>query len=548
MWYDEYTKLNPHPQRWEKGAGQHVFGPTVTVYLEGMEPARDAFLWSYLSADLERLLKRPVQRSGVPDAAEIILRKAVPFAVDAARPPHGGYSLDCGEKQILLVSGNEEGLFHGVQTLAQLIAMEAPSGKIRTGRIADWPQYRNRWIMLDLGRAPFSLVFLKRIVRIAARLKYNGLHLHLHDNELNPVIYPDLPLGRDNQFALHLSAYAELIAYARDFHVAVIPELESWGHVGSLLSHYPHLYGATRPHSNGHSFVIGPETLELMGTLFGHWFNILPGGSKVHVGLDEGNWRVLPGANPKVYNRGNLTRLVCDVFQERARRHGKDMEMIMWVDYKKPVLPPPELRDRIILEPWLYSASPVITDLLSICGSPHTADGQSDRKSPPPSFVCGGGASVIHEFGALAATGQWAIEAQDYPNCLGMDVTLWGTNDLNRRMICVYHGAECAWNPLMARETLPDKTYSEGAWGFLGLQMKFWQSIFPDADPTAIDQERGEEVLMGAYRWGERRGSPCVPIWMPTELFRGDFYNDECAASRKTSAKSSADALPDVGG
>ena len=49
-----------------------------------------------------------------------------------------------------------------------------------------------------------------------------------------------------------------------------------------------------------------------------------------------------------------------------------------------------------------------------------------------------------------------------------------------------------------------------------------WQSTCRDADPEGINADRGEEVLMGKYRWGAKRNQPVVPIWMPEQIIRGD--------------------------
>ncbi|MBI4023432.1 MAG: family 20 glycosylhydrolase [Verrucomicrobia bacterium] len=522
MWYDEFTKLTPVPQRWEKLPARYAFRPTIAVCLREVNPAREKFLWDLLKSDLERLLKRSVRQVRESARADITLIQKNSEATAGAVLPVEGYALTVNEKGAVIWSETDQGLSHAVQTLLQLAAMGHQEAVLRHGHILDWPHYRQRWLMADMGRAPFSLNYLKRLVRIAARLKYNGLQLHTNDNELNAVRYEGTELGKENPFALTLVQYAELIRYARDYQVEIIPEVESWGHAGSILLHYPHLYGATRLHGRGHSFGIGPATFELLGKLYDQWFDILPAGSWFHVGMDEANWRLLPDADPSVYTKANLVRIVYELFQDRAKAHGKHFRIIMWQDWKYPKsIIPDDLRNLIVAVPWHYHSVEKIKEQLQRLSVREAKAFNRDGKVRLP-FMSGGGVSGIHELGALTATLEWAVRARDFPNCLGLYVLLWGTNDLLRCLISIYHGADCAWNPLQAKDWLPTDVIPEDAWGNLAGQMKIWQALFPDVDPDAMRQEAGEEVLMGIYRWGGKFGQPVAPLWMPAQPFLGD--------------------------
>lgn len=518
MWHDELSLLTPVPQRWKKTFGTFAFGAQVSVLLRGDEPARDAFLWNLLRDDLARLLQRPIDRTDSADSAQISL------LVDGGDLPAEGYTLVVEPKGIRVRARDGRGLFHGIQTLLQLVAMQHRRAVVPLGEIVDWPQYPNRWLMCDMGRATWTFDLLKRVVRIAARLKYNGVHLHLHDNELNSVRYDGLPLGSENPWALPVSKFAELIAYAKDYQIQIIPELESWGHVGSLLQHYPHLYGATRPHGIGHTFGVGPETFALLEKIFDPWAAILPDGSVFHVGAEEANWRLLPGADPAKYNRGTLYRILHELAQARAKAHGKKFQTMIWHDWKMKDIEtfmPPDLRDEVIAGPWHYhSTEKILAQLPRFFVRPHkmyTKDGTLRSR-----FICGAGGSATHEFGAFKATLTWAVEARTYPNCLGVDVMFWGTNDVNRQLPTIYFGSHCIWNPLGARDLLPPDQYPEDAYGTIATEMKHWQALFPDADPEAINSDRGEEVFMGTWRWGEKHGQPVLPLWMPEKLLLGD--------------------------
>ena len=81
--------------------------------------------------------------------------------------------------------------------------------------------------MVDMGRSAFSLSMLKRIVRILMRLKMNQLHLHLYDDELCGLKFDNLPFGEENPFAITINELAELVEYASQYHIEIVPELKA---------------------------------------------------------------------------------------------------------------------------------------------------------------------------------------------------------------------------------------------------------------------------------------------------------------------------------
>ena len=156
--------------------------------------------------------------------------------------PSEGYRLSVRADSAFIAASELSGAFYGVQTLLQLLALH--SGRLPLVEVSDWPAYAVRELMVDMGRAPFSLDLLRRIVRIMARLKLNSLHLHLCDDQLNSLRYEGLPLGSENPYALSVADLRSLIEYSRRYCVKIVPEIEAWGHAGSILYHYPELYGA----------------------------------------------------------------------------------------------------------------------------------------------------------------------------------------------------------------------------------------------------------------------------------------------------------------
>ena len=85
-----------------------------------------------------------------------------------------------------------------------------------------------------------------------------------------------------------------------------------------------------------------------------------------------------------------------------------------------------------------------------------------------------------------------------------------GTNDVAGRLITAYAGADCAWSPATpVRSDAP--AAGEVLRNTLDQQMRQWQILFPDADPAAINADRGPEVELGRYVWPPRAGEAVAP-------------------------------------
>ncbi|WP_226467303.1 family 20 glycosylhydrolase [Luteimonas panaciterrae] len=175
-----------------------------------------------------------------------------------------GYRLAVNADGIRLTSATPAGLFYGLQTLRQL----APPNSAKTGvpalAIEDAPRFGYRGLMLDVGRHLYPLDFLKRTLDLMARYKFNTFHWHLTEDQgwrLEIKRYPKLTeVGawrartsiqhRDGPDTFDERRYGgfytqaearELVAYAKQLHIQVIPEIEMPGHTVAALAAYPEL-------------------------------------------------------------------------------------------------------------------------------------------------------------------------------------------------------------------------------------------------------------------------------------------------------------------
>ncbi|WP_433202648.1 family 20 glycosylhydrolase [Dactylosporangium sp. CS-047395] len=169
-----------------------------------------------------------------------------------------GYQLDVTAAVVTLRAQTVAGLFHGVQTLRQLLpaAVEArtvQSGPwtIAGGRIVDYPRYGYRGAMLDVSRHFFAPDVVKRYIDEIAQYKMNVLHLHLSDDQGWRIVidaWPQLTtIGGSTQVGggaggfYTKAQYSDLVAYAASRQITVVPEIDMPGHTNAALASYAQL-------------------------------------------------------------------------------------------------------------------------------------------------------------------------------------------------------------------------------------------------------------------------------------------------------------------
>lgn len=423
----------------------------------------------------------------------------VKLDIDGSLHPEG-YKLLITQDSIFLTGADASGLFYAGQTLLQIIAFSDEG--LQLLEIDDWPHYKKRELMVDMGRGVFSFVLLKRIIRIMSRLKLNSLHLHLYDDHLNSLKFDNLPLGSENPWAISIDQLRQLVAYARQHHISIVPELESWGHAGSILYHYPELYGAPGMWE-GFSFGIGEELFALVEKMLDEVIPVLEEDCFVHLGLDEAKWALLPSAQnaPEgTYTPEKLVGRFYDILQQVGLRHGRKPTLRIWADHGgRPV--PEEIRDKVITEPWQYferEEDDIKAKLAAISG-----------EGKPP-FMMGAGMSSLHQQGAYGATRIWCREGVNSPNVAGVNICMWEGNDLASHLIGVYAGAGYAWAPTLF-EPLVEESKARQQRGRLIQRMKKWQIKFTDASDAEIRLDMGADVYQGIYNSGPLAGEPVAP-------------------------------------
>lgn len=163
-----------------------------------------------------------------------------------------GYSLEITEESIKLNAYTPEGLFHGAQTLRQLVAKSKSNEfEIATGTIRDYPRYAWRGSMLDVARHFFSVEDVKRYIDLISMYKLNVLHLHLSDDQgwrIEIKSWPNLTaiggsteVGGGKGGFYTQEQYKDIVAYAASRYVTIVPEIDLPGHINAALASYPEL-------------------------------------------------------------------------------------------------------------------------------------------------------------------------------------------------------------------------------------------------------------------------------------------------------------------
>ncbi|MGB0080756.1 MAG: beta-N-acetylhexosaminidase [Terracidiphilus sp.] len=193
-----------------------------------------------------------------------------------------GYVLIVEAHEATIIGATGAGVFYGAQTFKQLLPLPGTARVLPTGTVRDWPAMKYRGIDDDLSRGPFpTLEFQKHQIRVFAAFKINIYSPYFE----HTLLYPDQPLAAPPGSSLTPAEAAELVTYARQYHVTIIPEQEAFGHLHHVLKYELYQDLAETPH--GHVLAPGQDgTLPLIKDWFTQIAQEFPS-PFIHIGADE---------------------------------------------------------------------------------------------------------------------------------------------------------------------------------------------------------------------------------------------------------------------
>lgn len=211
--------------------------------------------------------------------------------------PEEGYRLSVTTDKITVLASTEQGLFYGKESLVQLVRFG--KGTVRACRIEDAPRYQWRGFMLDESRHFFGKEKVKQYLDIMASLKLNIFHWHLTDEpgwRIEIKRYPKLTttgsIGSWHDPEAPATFYTqeeikEIVAYAAERHITIIPEFDMPGHATAVCRAYPEVSGGGE--GKWEHFTFHPcknETYEFISNILDEIVELFPS-PYIHIGGDE---------------------------------------------------------------------------------------------------------------------------------------------------------------------------------------------------------------------------------------------------------------------
>jgi hypothetical protein len=272
---------------------------------------------------------------------------------------HGeGYAIvPDGPQQLAVIAETSAGLFYGLQTVKQLERGNGTSAVLLVPTLRDWPAMAHRGLSDDWSRGPLpSMDFLKREIRTLAAYKYNIFSPYFE----HTFAYGSTPVAALPGGAMTPDEARELVAYAAKYHITVIPEQESFGHLHHVLKFEQYSPLGETPHGA----VLAPGdagTLPLISSWFGELATVFPA-PYAHVGADETFELGLGRTRDQVKQQGLATvylNFLSQIHETLAPLHKR---LLFWGDI---AVNSPELvgtlpKDMIAV-PWVYDARPDFT-------------------------------------------------------------------------------------------------------------------------------------------------------------------------------------------
>lgn len=338
----------PTPMHIEKASGKFTFDDGIKIEINA--PVEDSIRLLQALADVGITANNNAGKS-----ITLLLCDSV-----AGITSPEGYRINTTTKHITAEGTNGAGLFYAVQTIAQLYNA---ANCIPCGTITDQPRFEYRGLMLDVSRHFFGKEYVKKQIDAIARYKMNRLHLHLTDAAGWRVEIKQYP--RLTQFAAwrsqelwkdwwygdrlyreegapdaHGGYYTqedirEIVQYAADRYITVIPEIEMPAHSEEVLTAYPQLSCTHEPYKQADFCVGNEEVYTFLENVLTEIMELFPS-KYIHIGGDEAakvSWPTCPLCKSRMKEEGlaNVNELQSYLIERMERFvNSKGRSIIGW--------------------------------------------------------------------------------------------------------------------------------------------------------------------------------------------------------------------------
>ena len=226
-----------------------------------------------------------------------------------------GYVLTINKKGISILGGSPAGVFYGIQTLRKALSTDNLTKCLTPCEVKDAPRFSWRGMHLDCSRHFFPVSFVKKFIDLLALHNMNIFHWHLTDDQgwrLEIKSWPRLIevgskrsgtiIGTNSDLDDHVpyggyytqAEAREIVAYAAQRHITVVPEIDMPGHMLAALASYPELGCTGGPYQVGHYWgvytdvlcVANPKVYQFVEDVLKEVMDIFPS-EVIHIGGDE---------------------------------------------------------------------------------------------------------------------------------------------------------------------------------------------------------------------------------------------------------------------
>lgn len=289
-------KLLPAPKQVELRQDSFEVRPTTRIYLAGSHAKEDRLAADMLVIEIhdwrEQKLAVEMSRAVSAAASAIVLGRLDDAALRATLEAKGvkiekdfndeGYVIWSDKTRVIVAGQSAQGLFYGVQTLRQLIRPEGDKLICPGVSIKDWPSMKWRGVHDDISRGPIpTMDYFKKEIRTLAEYKINMFALymeHVFDYKSQPLVAP-------REGALTPAQIKELVDYASQYYVTIVPEGQTFGHLHHALKYEVYDDIAEVPH--GHVLTpTQPATYDFVKSVYSDLVPLFPG-PFIHIGADE---------------------------------------------------------------------------------------------------------------------------------------------------------------------------------------------------------------------------------------------------------------------
>jgi hexosaminidase len=355
----------PAPASVEPGTGRLLIQQSFSVAITGHDEPR-------LDRAVQRFVHTISRETGMPlstrladseKQATLVVRADYASKTVQDSDEDESYVLEMTANGAKLNAPNPLGILRGLETFLQLVQITPDGFAVPAMRIADKPRFIWRGLMIDVSRHFIPLDVLKRNLDGMAAVKMNVFHWHLSENQgfrIESKAYPKLhELGSDGLYYTQADA-RELIEYARDRGIRVVPEFDMPGHSTAWFVGYPELASGPGPYQIEREWgIFDPAmdptkepTYKFLDKFIGEMSRLFPD-LYFHIGGDEVNgkqWDASPKIQEFMHAHGIKDNHALQAnfntrVQKIVSKHGKIM--IGWDEVFAPELP----KD-IVIQSW----------------------------------------------------------------------------------------------------------------------------------------------------------------------------------------------------